>query len=81
MWSDAQADPPACPGSGATADPAPPLPEGFPDGRGLCRTCWGFIRIDDGRLAAHDAFTGATDEREAVGRAEWFNRFGWTATP
>ncbi len=82
MWSDAQADPPACPGGGAPASPASPLPDGFPHGLALCRVCHGFVplteAVDDGRaqsvLAPHAAFTGTADARR---RAEWFNAHGW----
>lgn len=79
MWSDAQADAPLCPGSGAPAAAAPTLPDGYPEGRGLCRSCWGFAEVHAGRLARHDAFLGAQTRRDAVQRAAWFNRFGWTA--
>ena len=78
MWSDAQADPPACSGAGAGAMPAPTLDDGFPHGRALCADCWGFVALSaDGTIAAHDAFRGADDEVEATRRAAWFNAFGW----
>lgn len=77
MWSDAEADAPACSGSGLPADPAPTLPGGFPGGRALCPECGAFVGRADQRLSDHDAFRRAADEAEAAERAEWFNTFGW----
>lgn len=77
MWSDAQADPPRCPGSGTAAAPAQTLADGFPHGRGLCGVCSGFVGIDGGLLARHDAFRGTTEPAEAEHRADWFNTVGW----
>ncbi|WP_345803130.1 hypothetical protein AAIB33_08640 [Microbacterium sp. AZCO] len=79
MWSDLQADPPACPGSGAPATPAEPLDDGFPEGRAVCPVCLDFVAITrEGALAPHDTFRGAATPEEAAHRAEWFNTFGWT---
>lgn len=77
MWSDAQADGPACAGSGAPGMPAPPLPDGFPGGRGLCPECTAFVRLPGGRLAPHEFFRGTDDPAEASDRAAWFNAHGW----
>ncbi|HEX5727828.1 hypothetical protein [Microbacterium sp.] len=75
MWTDAGADGPECPGSGAPGVAASVLPSGFPDGRALCRVCLGFVAFDaGGRLVRHDAGGGAAEAGE---RAEWFNSFGW----
>lgn len=79
MWSDREADPPRCPGSGAPAGAAAALADGFPHGAGLCAVCWGFVeRTPSGTLAQHDAFRGAGTPEEAAHRAAWFNSFGWT---
>ncbi|MBZ4485868.1 hypothetical protein LQ938_10200 [Microbacterium sp. cx-55] len=78
MWSDRQADAAACPGSGAPAEPAHPLPNGFPHGRALCPECWGFAAVADGVLTLHDAFRGAEDDTAAADRAAWFNVSGWS---
>lgn len=83
MWSDREADPPACPGSGTAAAPAPALPDGFPGGRALCPVCLDFVTLtgavtDAGALVAHETFRGASDPDEAQHRADWFNTFGWT---
>ncbi|MEU1970123.1 hypothetical protein ABZ477_00525 [Microbacterium sp. NPDC019599] len=78
MWSDREADPPRCEGSGTTAVPAEALADGFPDGRALCPVCLGFEPVRDGALVEHDAFRGAGSAEEAARRAEWFNTFGWT---
>ncbi|POX68455.1 hypothetical protein C3481_00660 [Microbacterium sp. Ru50] len=77
MWSDAQADPPRCAGSGEPAEAAPSLPDGFPFGRGMCPVCTGFVALADGRLERHDAFRGTTDAAEGEARAQWFNTVGW----
>lgn len=77
MWSDREADPPLCPGSGAPAAPASRVPDGFPHGAALCEACWGFVPLDDGMLAPHDAFRGAADAAEADQRSAWFNAHGW----
>lgn len=76
MWSDAEADPLACPGAGSAERAAPPLPDGFPFGRALCPECTGFVALERGRLAPHDAYR-AGDPAEDVRRAEWFNSVGW----
>lgn len=79
MWSDLQADPPRCPGSGEPALPATTLPDRFPAGRALCPACLGFFPLTaESSLAEHDAFRGARSAEEASARAEWFNTFGWT---
>ncbi|QIG41275.1 hypothetical protein G5T42_12900 [Microbacterium sp. 4R-513] len=79
MWSDREADPAACPGSGASATAAPNLADGFPDSRALCEVCLDFVPLTDaGALEPHDAFRGARTPGEAADRAEWFNSFGWT---
>ena len=79
MWSDVQADPPACPGSGTEADPAPLLDDGFPSGRAVCGFCLDFVPLTrEGRLADHETFRGAATPEESRDRAEWFNTFGWT---
>ncbi|WP_240482640.1 hypothetical protein [Microbacterium arborescens] len=77
MWSDAQADPARCAGSGEPAEAAPSLPDGFPFGRGMCPVCTGFVELTDGRLESHDAFRGTTDAAEGEARAQWFNTVGW----
>ncbi|MBN9199529.1 MAG: hypothetical protein J0I33_12920 [Microbacterium ginsengisoli] len=78
MWSDREQDEPGCRGSGATAQPAPRLDDGFPAGRALCQECLGFVRLTDaGTLWRHDAFRAARSDREAARRAAWFNAFGW----
>lgn len=77
MWSTAQADGPRCAGSGMPGGAAPPLPDGFPHGRAVCPVCWDFVDLEDGTLARHDAFTGPSDEQDAVARAAWFNAHGW----
>lgn len=78
MWTDAAADPPRCPGSGEQAHPAPPLPDGYPDGRALCPACLRFIaRDDDGRLEPHETSDASETVAEAERRRDWFNAFGW----
>ncbi|MET0829595.1 MAG: hypothetical protein ABWY26_08755 [Microbacterium sp.] len=78
LWTDAGADALRCGGSGAPGVPAARLAHGFPGGRALCRTCLGFIPLDDdGRLVEHDTWTESAG-REATERAEWFNAFGWS---
>jgi hypothetical protein len=76
MWSDAQADPPGCPAGGRPARPAPMLADGFPNGRALCEVCLAFVRIDEGRLVAHDTWRGG-DDGDTGRRRDWFNTFGW----
>ncbi len=76
MWSDAEADPLACPGGGSAARPARALPDGFPFGRALCPECTGFVAVESGRLASHDAYR-AGDPIEDERRADWFNNVGW----
>ncbi|MFJ4038494.1 hypothetical protein ACIPVB_10450 [Microbacterium sp. NPDC090007] len=78
LWSDLQADPPACAGAGAPAQPAPTLPDGFPYGRAVCPVCWAFVALtDDATLSAHDSWRGDESRTEADRRREWFNAFGW----
>ncbi|MFH8250422.1 hypothetical protein ACH3VR_08675 [Microbacterium sp. B2969] len=78
MWSDLQADPPECPGSGSRAEAAAGLPDGFPHGRAVCPVCLDFVELSPGgELEQHDTFRGAAEREEAAHRAEWFNTFGW----
>ncbi len=78
LWSDLQADPPACAGAGTPAAPAPALPDGFPHGRAVCPVCWAFVTLDDnGALSAHDSWRGDESRAEADQRREWFNAYGW----
>lgn len=78
MWTDAAADAPRCPGSGGTAAPATPLPDGYPDGRALCPHCHRFVRLDSGeRLAEHDTTDPAETPDEARRRQDWLNTNGW----
>ncbi len=78
MWSDREADAPFCPGSGMPQAPAQHLADdGFPHGAALCEICWGFVPLDDGVLAPHDAFRGTADAAEAERRSAWFNAHGW----
>jgi hypothetical protein len=77
MWSDAQADPPACPGAGRPAAAAPELPDGFPHGRALCETCLAFVPLVDGALAAHETWRSGGDPIEDEHRRTWFNAHGW----
>lgn len=78
MWSDREADPAQCPASGHAAVIAVELPDGFPHGRALCRTCLAFVPLtDEGRLWDHDSFRGPRTEDESAQRAEWFNSHGW----
>jgi hypothetical protein len=77
MWSERDADPPACGGSGTRVTPAPALPDGFPHGRGLCPVCAGFVPLRGGRIDPHDAFRGTDDLAAASDRAAWFNAHGW----
>jgi hypothetical protein len=80
MWSDRQADPAQCPGSGRPATAAAELPDGFPQGRALCETCLAFVRLtEDGRLWNHDSFRSARTDAERLDRAQWFNTHGWGA--
>lgn len=79
MWSDREADPPECPGSGEEAQAAPLLPDGFPTGRAVCPVCLDFVALTAaGRLVDHESFRGAATPDEARARADWFNAFGWT---
>jgi hypothetical protein len=78
LWTDAGADEPRCQGSGAVADAAPTLPDGFPAGRALCPHCLGFVGLDANRLREHDTADGHSDS-ETEQRAEWFNRHGWSS--
>ncbi len=78
LWSDVQADPPACSGEGSPAEPAPILRDGYPDGRALCPVCWAFVDRDArGMLVAHDTWRGDATRADADRRREWFNTFGW----
>lgn len=78
LWSDLQADPPHCPGSGTPADAAPPLADGFPQGRAVCGVCWAFVTLTaDGVLGDHDSWRGDESRADADHRREWFNAFGW----
>ncbi|MDN8548537.1 hypothetical protein PUW81_005395 [Microbacterium sp. NM3R9] len=58
-------------------EPAPQLPNGFPDGRALCPVCSDFAMLRDGVIAPHDAYRGTSDPAEAADRAAWFNHVGW----
>lgn len=75
LWSGVQADPERCPGSGAPADAAAPLLDGWPHGRALCRECLRFAPLVGGALIDHE--TGGDDARERARVAEWFNAHGW----
>jgi hypothetical protein len=77
LWQDADADAPACPGSGEPAAAAETLPDGFPHGRALCPVCLGFFALDGGLLVPHDRWTGQTTDADAADRREWFNTIGW----
>ncbi|MBD8206625.1 hypothetical protein IFU08_11905 [Microbacterium sp. CFBP 8790] len=78
MWSDAQSDPPECPGAGSPAEAAPTLPDGYPGGRAVCPICWAFVtRSVQGTLEPHDSWRGDESRAEADRRREWFNSFGW----
>lgn len=78
LWTDLQADPPACSAGGLAAEPARELPDGFPDGRAVCPVCWAFVPLDDGgRLSPHDTWRGDATRDEADRRREWFNAHGW----
>jgi hypothetical protein len=74
MWTDAGADVPRCPGSGAASFPAPMLANGFPGGRALCEACLTFVPLEAGRLVEHDTWSAASDSSD---RAEWFNTLGF----
>jgi hypothetical protein len=77
MWSERDADPPRCPGSGLPARPAPVLDDGFPDGRALCDVCFAFVELDRGLRAEHDSWRGDATRAEGDRRREWFNTHGW----
>ena len=78
MWTDAAADPLRCPGSGAAAAPAAPLPDGYPDGRALCEACLRFVPLDTAdRLVEHDTTDADETALEVRQRREWLNRNGW----
>ncbi len=78
LWSDREADPALCEASGRPATPAALLPDGFPHGRALCRTCLAFVRLtDDGILWNHDSFRSARSDAQRLDRAQWFNTHGW----
>lgn len=75
LWSGVQADPARCPGSGAPAEAAMPLYDGWPYGRALCPRCLRFVPLIDRALIDHE--TGGDDARERARVAEWFNAHGW----
>lgn len=78
LWSDREADPPRCPGSGESGRPAARLSDGFPDGRALCPRCQRFVGLDaDGRLVEHDTDDPDATDTEVVRSREWFNTHGW----
>lgn len=78
LWSEAQADAPRCPASGAPGEVAATLDDGFPDGRALCAVCLAFVPLVDGMLAAHDTWRGGADRpHDAERRRAWFNAHGW----
>lgn len=77
LWSDREADPPRCPGSGLPARPAPTLDDGFPGGRALCDVCFGFVALTDGVRAEHDSWRGDPSREEADRRRQWLNLHGW----
>jgi hypothetical protein len=78
MWSDVSADPPRCPGSGESGEPAVTLADGFPEGRAVCARCQRFVPLDaDGRLVEHDTTDPDETGAESAHRREWFNTHGW----
>ncbi|UAJ81402.1 hypothetical protein IT072_04030 [Leifsonia sp. ZF2019] len=78
MWSDRDADPARCPGSGESGSPAARLPDGFPEGRADCPHCQRFVALDTaGRLVEHDTTDAAESDEEIAHRREWFNVHGW----
>lgn len=77
LWSELQADPPRCPGSGLPAEPAATLADGFPGGRALCDVCGGFVALDDGLRVEHDSWRGDPVSDDDERRREWFNLHGW----
>ena len=78
LWSDRQADPARCPGSGEPGEPAAELPDGFPGGRALCPRCQRFVALDDGgRLVEHDTDDAEASDAELLRAREWFNTHGW----
>jgi hypothetical protein len=78
LWSDVEADPPRCPGSGEAGEPAAALDDGFPDGRALCPHCLRFVPLDaDGWLVEHDTADPDETEEERTRTREWFNAHGW----
>jgi hypothetical protein len=78
MWTDAAADAPRCPGSGAPGAPAAVLPGGYPHGRALCPQCLRFVPLDDqDRLSEHDTTDAGESRDEARSRREWLNTHGW----
>lgn len=74
MWSSAGADPERCAGSGEPGSPAATLPDGYPHGRALCRRCFTFVPLMDGRLTQHDAAPAEESDAEIAARREWFNQ-------
>jgi hypothetical protein len=78
MWTDAGADAVRCSGSGDPGEPAPPLPDGYPEGRALCPTCLRFVPLDAaGHLIKHDTTDEGESDAETRRRGEWFNTHGW----
>lgn len=78
MWTDAGADAPRCPGSGAPGEPAVTLDDGFPGGRALCPRCLSFIDLDDdGILVEHETSIVDPGDPDGQRHREWFNTHGW----
>jgi hypothetical protein len=77
LWSEREADPPRCPGSGRPAQPAATLADGYPGGRALCPVCWGFVPVQGEALTEHDSWRGDATRQETDRRREWFNTHGW----
>lgn len=77
MWTDAAADLPRCPGSGAPASPAVRDGDGYPHGLALCGRCLRFVVLGGGNLAEHDTDDPSESADEATRRREWLNAHGW----
>lgn len=78
LWSDRQADPARCPGSGRPGERAAQLADGFPGGRALCPDCHRFVDLNpDGRLVEHDTDDPRASDLEVLRSREWFNTHGW----
>lgn len=78
MWSAVEADPPRCPGSGGTGEPAVALDDGFPGGRALCPHCLRFVALDGtGRLIEHETSDPGESDADRAQAREWFNTHGW----